>query len=41
MKDQEKEREKYQKDEDDEPLSEEETKEIYNRWAKKMGKPTI
>lgn len=40
MKDQEKEREKYEKDGDEE-LSEEEVKEIYNRRARAQGKPTI
>ena len=40
LKDQEKEREKYQKD-NDEKLSDEELTEIYNRQARRQGKPTI
>ena len=40
LKDQEKERENYQKD-NDEKLSDEELTEIYNRQARRQGKPTI
>ena len=40
LKEQEKEREKYEKD-NDEKLSDEELTEIYNRQARRQGKPTI
>ena len=42
MRDQERQQKQEGEEKDkEEPVSEEEAKEIYNRWARKMGKPTI